>query len=166
MVGRERALREITQTRDHPDDQQARTPLRMALPILSEVMPIPAAVLLFTEGAAGIHHAFRVHRPILEIEGTHEARKVLAEVHDRIDRLDPNRAGVLVELADAGVPPMTCHVLPNCRGCVLLARGRWGPQRTNKASVSHDLRARCSASSAAIQRNPNRHNACYLLDCR
>jgi len=82
----------------HRHDQHARALLRMALPILAEVMPASAAVILFTEGAVGIHHAFRAHRLAREMGGSEDARKILAEVHERIDRLEPERAAALIEL--------------------------------------------------------------------
>lgn len=82
----------------HRHHQHSRALLRMTLPLLAEVMPIPAAVILFAEGAAGIHHAFRAHRLARELAGTEEARKILAEVHDRIDQMDPAKAEALVEL--------------------------------------------------------------------
>jgi hypothetical protein len=59
---------------------------------------VPAAILMFAEGAAGIHHAYRIDRLAQEMAGSEEARKVLSEVHDNIDRLEPDRAEALVEL--------------------------------------------------------------------
>jgi hypothetical protein len=82
----------------HRNHQHARALLKIALPVLAEVMPVPAAVILFAEGAAGIHHAFRAHRLAREMEGSEDARKILAEVHDKIDQLDPARAEALIEL--------------------------------------------------------------------
>ena len=82
----------------HRNHQHARQLLRIALPVLAEVMPVPAAILLFAEGAVGIHHAFRAHRLAREMEGSEDARKILAEMHDRIDQLDPARAEALIEL--------------------------------------------------------------------
>ena len=82
----------------HRNHMHARTLLKIALPILSEVMPVPAAVILFAEGAAGIHHAFRAHRLARELQGSEDARKILVEVHDKIDQLEPARAEALIEL--------------------------------------------------------------------
>jgi hypothetical protein len=78
--------------------QHGKTLLRMALPVLAEVAPIPAALLAFGEGAVGIHHAFRVHRLAQEMEGDTEARKMLDELESRIDTMAPDRAEALVEL--------------------------------------------------------------------
>jgi hypothetical protein len=83
---------------EHRNHVHARQLLRIALPILAEVMPVPAAVILFTEGAVGIHHAFRAHRLARELEGSEDARKILSEVHDKIDQLEPARAEALIEL--------------------------------------------------------------------
>jgi hypothetical protein len=82
----------------HLHHLHARALLKAALPVLAEVMPVPAAIILFAEGAAGIHHAFRAHRLAREMEGSEDARKILAEVHDRIDQLEPGRAEALIEL--------------------------------------------------------------------
>jgi hypothetical protein len=91
-------IREDVARDKHRNHQHARQLLRIALPVLAEVMPVPAAILLFAEGAVGIHHAFRAHRLAREMEGSEDARKILAEVHDRIDQLDPARAEALIEL--------------------------------------------------------------------
>jgi hypothetical protein len=91
-------IRDDVARNKHRHHQHARTLLRMTLPILAQAMPVPAAVILFAEGAAGIHHAFRAHRLARELSGTEEARKILAEVHDRIDQMDPAKAEALVEL--------------------------------------------------------------------
>jgi hypothetical protein len=82
----------------HRNHRHAHALLRIALPILAEVMPVPAAIILFAEGAVGVHHAFRAHRLARELEGSEDARKILAEVHDRIDQLEPARAEALIEL--------------------------------------------------------------------
>jgi hypothetical protein len=91
-------IREDVERDKHRQHHHARHLLRIALPVLAEVMPVPAAILLFAEGAAGIHHAFRAHRLAREMEGSEDARKILAEVHDRIDQLEPARAEALIEL--------------------------------------------------------------------
>lgn len=81
--------------RQHP---HARVLLAALIPVLAEFAPVPAAVLLFGHGLAGIHHAFRVHRLSHELEGSVEARRVLQEIHDRIDQFDPARAEAMIEL--------------------------------------------------------------------
>ena len=66
--------------------------------MLAEVAPIPTAVLMFADGAVGIHHAFRVHRLAREMEGTGEARQILDEIESRIDTLDGDHAAALLEM--------------------------------------------------------------------
>jgi len=80
------------------DGHRARALLRMALPVLAEVAPVPAAIILFAEGAAGINHAFRVGALTDEINADAEARKVLEDMHAEIDRLDSAKAEALVRL--------------------------------------------------------------------
>jgi hypothetical protein len=91
-------LRRDVDRNKHRDHHHARTLLRAALPILAEVAPVPAAVLMFAEGAVGIHHAFRVHKLAREMEGSDEARRILGEIHDRVDALPPERAEAMIEL--------------------------------------------------------------------
>ena len=45
-----------------------------------------------------IHHAWKIHRLAREMEATEEARLLLRDFHDRVDRLDHDRAEALVEL--------------------------------------------------------------------
>jgi hypothetical protein len=82
----------------HRHHHHARTLLRVALPVLAEVAPVPAALLAFADGAAGIHHAFRVHKLAQGMKGTAEARHILDEIEGRIDQLDGDRAEALLEL--------------------------------------------------------------------
>ncbi|MCP3980147.1 MAG: hypothetical protein GY716_12650 [bacterium] len=91
-------LRADVARNQHRNHHHARRLLRAALPILAEVAPVPAAILMFADGAVGIHHAHRIHRLAREMEGTAEARRILAEMHDRIDQLDPERAEALIEM--------------------------------------------------------------------
>jgi hypothetical protein len=59
---------------------------------------VPAAVLLFANGFAAIHHAFRVHHVAREADAHDDARQVLKEIHDRVDRLEPERAAAIIEM--------------------------------------------------------------------
>jgi hypothetical protein len=93
----ERIRRDVAENR-HRHHGHARQLLRIALPVLAEIAPIPAAVLMFADGAAGMHHAFRVHRLAREMSGTHEARQILDEIEARIDQLEPDRAEALIEM--------------------------------------------------------------------
>lgn len=93
----ERIERDVARNR-HRDHRHARALLRMALPVLAEVAPVPAAIVMFAQGAAGIHHAFRVHQLSRELEGSEEARRILHEIEQRVDTMEPERAEALIEL--------------------------------------------------------------------
>jgi hypothetical protein len=77
---------------------RARKILPVLLTVLAEVEPVSAAILLFANGCGGIHHAFRVHRLARELEGSDQARKILAEVRDKVDDLEPREAEAIMEL--------------------------------------------------------------------
>jgi len=93
----ERIRRDVAENK-HRHHHHARALLRVALPILAEVAPVPAAILMFSEGMVGIHHAFRIEKLVRQMSGTHEARQILNEIHGRIDALTPDEAEALVEL--------------------------------------------------------------------
>jgi len=82
----------------HRHKGHARQLLRIALPVLAEVAPIPAAMLAFGDGAAGIHHALKIHKLAAGMKDTEEARQILNDVESRIDQLDDDRAEALLEL--------------------------------------------------------------------
>jgi hypothetical protein len=93
----EQVRAEVAQNR-HLKKNQARHLLRMTLPVLAEVAPVPAAMLAFADGAAGIHHTFKIHQLAREMKGSNEARRMLDELEGRIDELDGDRAVALLEL--------------------------------------------------------------------
>ena len=93
----DRIHRDVSRNTRH-QHHHARSLLRAALPVLAEVAPIPTAVLMFADGAVGIHHAFRVHRLAREMEGTGEARQILDEIEGRIETLDGDHAATLLEM--------------------------------------------------------------------
>lgn len=92
-----RLRREVAERRHH-DARHAHGLLRAILIVLADVAPGPAAVLLFAHGAAGIHHAFRVHQLSRSLGEREHASRVLHEVHERVDRLETDEAAALVEL--------------------------------------------------------------------
>jgi len=100
FVGDERLdrIRHDVAVNKHLDPHHARNLLRLALPVLAEVAPVPVAVLLFAEGAVGIHHAFTVDALTRELSNSEAARAILEDLHARIDQLDPERAEAMVEL--------------------------------------------------------------------
>jgi hypothetical protein len=81
-----------------PRDERAKMVLTVLLTVLAELEPISAATLLFGYGFAGIHHAFRVHRLARQLESSEEARKILLEIRDRLDSLEPKEAEAMMEL--------------------------------------------------------------------
>ncbi|MFQ5655069.1 MAG: hypothetical protein ACE5GW_10105 [Planctomycetota bacterium] len=91
-------IREKVRHRKHADHLYSRTILKTLLLALAEISPIPAAVVLFAEGLVGVHHAFRAHRLASEVGSSEEARRMLREIEDRIDTLEPERARAVIEL--------------------------------------------------------------------
>jgi hypothetical protein len=91
-------IRHDVEQRKHRDRGHSKSLLRGLLVVLAEVEPVSAAVLLFANGMMGIHHAFRVHRMARELEGSDEARKMLSDLYERIDHMDPEHAEAMVEL--------------------------------------------------------------------
>ena len=73
--------------------------------MLAEAAPVPAALLLFATGAAGIHHSFRVHQMMGELQDSHHAQQMLKEIHDQVDGLPPAEAQALLELLLAEYRP-------------------------------------------------------------
>ncbi len=93
----DRVRRETADLRG-PRNERLKKMLPVLLTVLAEVEPVSAAILLFANGCAGIHHAFRVHRLARELEGSDQARKILAEVRDKVDQLQPHEAEAMMEL--------------------------------------------------------------------
>jgi hypothetical protein len=92
-----RFKREVEERR-HQQPKHSHSILRGLLLLLGEIAPGPAAVLLFAEGLAGIHHAYRVQQLSKRVGEKEHAGQILREVHERVDRLDADEAAVLVEL--------------------------------------------------------------------
>lgn len=72
--------------------------LSSALLVLGELAPVPAALLLFARGAAGIHHTWKVHRIARDLSRRADAQAVLNDVESRIDELPPDEREALLEL--------------------------------------------------------------------
>ena len=68
------------------------------LTLLAELTPVSAALMLFTQGATGIYQVYRAHRLVQDVENTVEARKMLADLHDRVDHLPPDQARQVLEI--------------------------------------------------------------------
>ncbi len=80
------------------DHYYAKAVLKTLLLGLAGLAPVPAAVVLFSEGAANLYHAHRAHKIAEEMAGDDEARRILDDVHHAIDALDAEQARHLVEL--------------------------------------------------------------------
>jgi hypothetical protein len=81
----------------------AKVVLKMLLHGLAQTNPVTAAMALFADGIAGIHHAHRVHK-LAETraqdwaEEHHEqARRVLRDLRQQLDAMPPERAREVVE---------------------------------------------------------------------
>ena len=85
----------------HRNPRHAAAMLRLALKIAAELNPVTAAVALFTEGVADIHHLYRVHRIIRGLDSDREARELIHGVEQQIDTLPPRRAREMVQLLAA-----------------------------------------------------------------
>ena len=66
--------------------------LRALIPLLAQVSPVTAALLLFTNGASGIYQAYRAHQLVDEVEQDGEARLMLADLEKRIEHMPPEQA--------------------------------------------------------------------------
>jgi hypothetical protein len=82
----------------HRHHHHSRLILQALLTVLSQISPVTAAMLLFAEGGIGIHHAWKIHRLARDLEDSEEARRILLEVHDRVDSLDQDQAEAMIEL--------------------------------------------------------------------
>ena len=103
----------------HIDRHHAKLLLRAALPVLAEVAPVPAALLMFADGAASVHHAFKIHRLAEEMADTDEAKQVLGDIEARIDEFDPE-----CDFIDGSHRVQRCPMLhcDHLRGCAWLAQ--------------------------------------------
>lgn len=72
--------------------EQAHPALRLALRAVAQLSPVSAAVALFAEGIAGIHHIHRAHALARRVAGDAEARRILGELQHRVDSLPAERA--------------------------------------------------------------------------
>ncbi|MFT6363223.1 MAG: hypothetical protein ACJAZ8_001639 [Planctomycetota bacterium] len=75
----------------------AKLALAGAAVVIGEVMPVAGLALLFSSGAIGLHHAWRVHRVTSGRASDHEARALFAEVAANMDGLSEVEALQVVE---------------------------------------------------------------------
>jgi len=91
-------IRDDVSRNRHRHHHHSRMILQALLTVLAQFSPVTAVVLLFAEGGIGIHHAWQIQRLARDLEGSEEARRILQEVHDRVDTLDQETAEAMIEL--------------------------------------------------------------------
>lgn len=82
----------LARARDGSTTDHLLTPmlLKSLLVVLAELSPVSATLLLFGEGATEIYDAYRAHRVAQEDEASDAARRMLVELHERVDRMPPD----------------------------------------------------------------------------
>jgi len=90
-------MREGAEGRHHTLEY-AKPMLRGLLNVVSLADPVTAAIVLFAQGLAGIHHLHRVHRLARRLGNADDARRVLGDVSRRLDRLPPERARQVIDV--------------------------------------------------------------------
>ncbi len=95
---RMRAIRSEAAREGDVPHQRTKAMLKLLLALLADLDPVSAAVFLFAGGATGIHHAFRMHRLVRDLESSHEAKRILEELRARVDSLEPEQAAAMMEV--------------------------------------------------------------------
>jgi hypothetical protein len=83
---------------EHQNSAAAKAMLGSLLWILADVAPVPAAIVLFAKGAAGIHNAYRAHRLARDEAQLADARAMLEEMQQRLDTLSPEQTRSVIEM--------------------------------------------------------------------
>jgi hypothetical protein len=65
---------------------------------------VPAALLLFAQGVSGVVHTYRAHRMVHDVEASADARQMLLELQERVDRLAPEEAEKVLRVLLAQYP--------------------------------------------------------------
>ena len=92
-----RIVAEAEQKRHH-DPAYAKLMLKALLPLLADLSPVTAAIMLFGQGLAGIHHIHRVHRLAGQVTGHEEARRIVNDIQEQIEHLPSERAREVIDL--------------------------------------------------------------------
>ncbi|MCL4218052.1 MAG: hypothetical protein KJ052_13770, partial [Candidatus Hydrogenedentes bacterium] len=72
--------------------------LKALLWIAADLFPIPVAVVLFAKGLVGMHHVYKAHR-LARMQGTDEdARALLADVAENLERLPQEKKQHVMEV--------------------------------------------------------------------
>lgn len=80
------------------DPQLANEALKTLLWLLADLSPVPASIMLFTKGIAGIHHLYCVHRLARGAQDVHGAKLIIGEVAKSADRMPADAARETVEI--------------------------------------------------------------------
>jgi len=78
--------------------------LKMLLPLLADVSPISAALILFTSGVSGIYQVYRAHKAVEEVENDADARLMLADIQSRLDHMPVDQARKVLQVLLDGHP--------------------------------------------------------------
>ncbi len=92
-------VRQLRERLDGPPDPAVCTPvvLKSLLLMMTELAPIPLAIMLFAHGAVGAHHLYRVHRLSRQQGDVGEAHEIISELDSRIDQMTPEEVHSLVQ---------------------------------------------------------------------
>jgi hypothetical protein len=77
--------------------EYAKPILKMLLPVLAGVAPIPAALLMFASGASGIYNVCHAHKLARQNDGEDEARIMLKDISAKIENMEPAKAKLFIE---------------------------------------------------------------------
>jgi len=82
----------------HHNDAAVKGVLRALLPLLAEVSPVSAALILFTSGVSGIYQVYRAHKAVEEVENDADARLMLADLQSRLDHMPADQARKVLQV--------------------------------------------------------------------
>ncbi|MBN1421955.1 MAG: hypothetical protein JXP34_24495 [Planctomycetes bacterium] len=90
-------IRADVAAKKHHQPAAAHSILRSLLPLLAQISPIPAAIYLFANGMAGIHHITRAQSLARAAGSPDDARHIIGEVQGGIESLKPAKMRAMIE---------------------------------------------------------------------
>jgi len=90
-------IRAEVAAKKHHEPSAARSMLRALLPLLAQLSPIPAAIYLFANGMAGIHHISRAQALARAAGSPDDARHIIGEVQGGLESLKPAKMRAMIE---------------------------------------------------------------------
>ena len=96
----QRVLRAAKEKKHH-EVARAKPLLKAFLRTAAHLDPVSSAILAFAEGAASIHHIYRVERLVQNVSTDEDTRKILDQIHDSVDHLSPERARDVIDVLAA-----------------------------------------------------------------